>query len=55
MQNFIHSRKEIKNFWKKFEKMLLMVHLLFLHAKQLLMKLLIESQQTYANLLLDWR
>ena len=29
-----------------------MVHLSFLHAKQLLMKLLSESLQTYANLLL---
>ena len=52
MQNSIHSRKEIKTFWKKFEQMLLVVHLLFLHAKQLLMKLLFESLQTYANLLL---
>ena len=52
MQNSIHSRKEIKTFWKKFEKMLLVVHLSFLHAKQLLMKLLIESLGTYANLLL---
>ena len=32
--------------------MLLVVHLSFLHAKQLLMKLLVESLQTYANLLL---
>ena len=30
-----------------------MVHLSFLHAKQLLMKLLFESLQTYANLLLE--
>ena len=52
MQNSIHSRKEIKTFWKNFEKMLLVVHLLFLHAKQLLMKLLFESLQTSANLLL---
>ena len=32
--------------------MLLVVHLSILHAKQLLMKLLFESLQTYANLLL---
>ena len=32
--------------------MLLVVHLSFLHAKQLLIKLLSESLQTYANLLL---
>ena len=37
---------------KKFEKMLLVVHLSFSHGKQLLMKLLFENQQTYANLLL---
>ena len=50
--NFIHSRKEILTFWKKIEKMLLVVHLSFLHAKQLLMKLFFESLQTYANPLL---
>ena len=37
---------------KKFEKTSLVAHLSFLHAKQLLMKLLSESLQTYANLLL---
>ena len=52
MQNSIHSRKEIKTFWKNFEKMLLVVHLSFLHARQLLMKLLLESLQTFANLML---
>ena len=52
MQNSIHSRKEIKTFCEKFEKMLLLVHLWFLHAKQLLMNLLFESLHTYANLLL---
>ena len=41
-----------KELWKKLEKMLLVVHLSFLHAKQLLMKLSSESLQTYANLLL---
>ena len=41
-----------KDFLEKFEKILLVVHLSFLHAKQLLMKLLFESLQTYANLLL---
>ena len=52
MQNSIHSRKKIEKFWKKFGKMLLVVHLSFLHAKHLLMKLSIESLQTFANLLL---
>ena len=52
MQNSIQSQKEIKTFWRKFEKMLLVVHLSFLHAKQLSMKLLFESLHTYANLLL---
>ena len=42
----------MKSFWKKIE-MLLVVHLSFLHAKLLLMKLLSESLQTYANLLLE--
>ena len=52
MQNSIHSREEIKTIWKKFGKMLLVVHLSFLHAKQLTMKLFNESLQVYANLLL---
>ena len=52
MRTSIPSRREIKTLWKKFEKMLLVVRLSFLHEKQLLMKLLFESQQTYANLLL---
>ena len=42
----------MKTYCKKFEKTLLVVHLSFLHAKHLLMKLLCESLQTYANLLL---
>ena len=41
-----------KNYWKKFEKTSLVAHLSFLHAKQLLMKILSESLQKYANLLL---
>ena len=41
-----------KTFWRKFEKMLLVVHLSFSQAKQILMKLLSESLQTNANLLL---
>ena len=41
-----------KDLFEKIEKMLLKVHQSFFHAKQLLMKLLIESLQTYANLLL---
>ena len=42
-----------KDLLEKIEKMLLVVQLPFLHAKQLLMKLLFKSQQTYANLLLE--
>ena len=41
-----------KTYWNNFEKMSLVVHLSFLHAKQLLMKLLSESLQKNANLLL---
>ena len=52
MQFSIQSRKEMKTIWKNIRKMLLVVHLSFLHGKQLLMKLLFENQQTYANLLL---
>ena len=37
---------------KKIEKMLLVVHLSFLHGKLLLKKLLFKNQRTYANLLL---
>ena len=43
---------EIKTFWKKFKKMLLVVHLSFSHGRQLLMKLLFEALQTFPNLLL---
>ena len=53
MQNFIPSQREIKTYWKNFEKTSLVAHLSFLHAKQLLMKLLSERLQTYANLLLE--
>ena len=42
-----------KDLLKKFEKTSLVAHLSFLHAKQLLIKLLSESLQTYANLLLE--
>ena len=52
-KNFIPSQREIKTYWKKFERTSLVAHLSFLHAKQLLIKLLSESQQTYANLLLE--
>ena len=52
MQNSIASQKEIKTYFKKFEKISLVVHLLFSHAKHLLMKLLSQSLQTYAILLL---
>ena len=52
MQNSVPSRKEIKTFWKKFEKVLLVAHLSFIDGKRLLMKFLFENQQTYASLLL---
>ena len=51
MQNFIHSRKEIQTSCKKLEKILLVVHLSFLHAKKLLMKILSKICK-HANLLL---
>ena len=51
-QIFIPSQIEIETYWKKIEKTSLVLHLSFLHAKQLLMKPLSESLQTYANLLL---
>ena len=44
--------EENKTYCIKIEKMSWVVHLSFLHAKQLLMKLLSKSLQTYANLLL---
>ena len=51
--NFYPFTQEDKDFVKKRSaKTLLVVHLSFSHANQLLMKLLIESLQTYANLLL---
>ena len=53
MQNFIPSHREIKIYWKKIGKTSLVAHLSFLNAKQFLMKLLSESLQTYANLLLE--
>ena len=40
-----------KTYWKKFEKTSLVVHVSFLHAKQLLMKVLSDGLQTYSNLL----
>ena len=52
MQNSIHSQREKKTFGKKFGKTSLVVHLSFLLANQLFKKLLFESLQTYANLLL---
>ena len=39
-----------KDLLEKIEKISLVVYLSFLHVKQLLMKLLFESLQTYANL-----
>ena len=50
--NSIPSQKEIRNYWKNFEKISMVDHLLFLQAKQLLTKLFSESPQTFANLLL---
>ena len=52
MQISVPSQRKTKRFWKKLEKTSLVVHLLFLHAKQLLLKLLSESLPTYASLLL---
>ena len=52
MQNSMHSRKELGTCLREFEKMLLVVHLSFLHEKHLLMKHFFENQQTHANLLL---
>ena len=49
---FCSFMKGDKDIFEKLEKLLLLVHLSFLHAKQLLMKLLFESLQTYANALL---
>ena len=52
LYQFFNSRREIETFWRKFEEMLLVVHPSYLHKKIMLMKLLFENQQTYANLLL---
>ena len=52
MQISIPSQRGMKTYWEKFEKTSFVDHLSFLHAKQLLMKLLSESLQTYAYLLL---
>ena len=52
MQNFILSQREIKIYWKKIEKTSLVVHISFLNAKQLLMKILSQNLQSYANLFL---
>ena len=49
---FYPITEEDKNLLEKIEKTSLVVHLSSLHAKQLLMKLLSENLQTYANLLL---
>ena len=49
---FYPFREGDKDLLKKIKKTLLVAHLLCLNAKQLLMKLLSESLQTYANLLL---
>ena len=51
-RNSILPQWETRTYWKKFEKTSLVVHVSFLHAKQLL-KFLSESLQTYANLLLN--
>ena len=52
MQKVIPSQREIKTYWKKFKKTSWVAHLSCLHAKQLMMKLLSQSLQTYENLML---
>ena len=47
--NSIPSWRQIKNCCINFQKLLLLVFLTFSRAKQLLMELLFESLQTYAN------
>ena len=49
---YIFTEKD-KDLLEKFDEILLVVYLSFLHAKQFLMKLLFDNQQTYANLLLE--
>ena len=49
---FYHFTEGDIDLLEKIEKTSLVAHLSFLHAKQLLMKLLFESLQTYSNLLL---
>ena len=52
-QKSVFIQWKTKTFWKKFENMLLVVHLSLLHAKQLSMKLFYEFLQTYGNQLLE--
>ena len=47
-QTSIPSRRQMKTCWRKIKKMLLVVRLSSLRAKQLFMKLLFESLLTYA-------
>ena len=51
MQTAIPSRKQIKTFWWKIEKILLVDYLSCLHVMQSLTKLWFGNRQTYANLL----
>ena len=48
---FIHGVR-LNISWKTFHKMLMVVHLSYLHEKQLLMKVFFGKQQTNANFLL---
>ena len=50
MLNSIPSQKETNSYCRKFEKMLLVVHLSFLHVKQSLTKLSFGNRRAYANL-----
>ena len=51
IQKPIPSHKETKTYWRKYGKLLLLVHPSFLHVKQSLTILLFENPETYANLL----
>ena len=48
---FYPLTERVNKFSKKLEKMFMVVHLSFLHEKQLLMKVSFEKQPAYANLL----
>ena len=52
MQNSIDTLRQVKTFWRKLEKKLLVVFSSFLHAMWLLVKLLFDNLMTNANQLL---